>query len=39
MWSGMLLLGLLGIAVNVLVAVAQRRALRWYAGARAAAKS
>lgn len=34
MWSGMLLLGILGIAINILVAASQRRALRWYVGAK-----
>lgn len=34
MWSGILLLGLLGVALNALFALAERRALRWQRGAR-----
>jgi len=33
MWSGMILLGILGVAVNVLFAMVERRLLRWYAHA------
>lgn len=34
MWSGMLLLGILGVAVNGLFLMAERRLLRWYSHAR-----
>jgi ABC-type nitrate/sulfonate/bicarbonate transport system permease component len=34
MWSGILLLGLLGVALNALFALVERRALRWQRGAR-----
>jgi len=35
MWSGILLLGLLGFALSLLFAVFERRTLRWYHGLRA----
>ena len=36
MWSGTLLLGLLGVALSLLFRLAERRALGWYHGLRAA---
>ena len=36
MWSGIILLGLLGFALSLLFALAERRALRWYDGLREA---
>ncbi|MET0416236.1 MAG: ABC transporter permease [Actinoplanes sp.] len=36
MWSGIILLGLLGFALSVLFRLAERRALSWYDGLRAA---
>ena len=36
MWSGILLLGLLGFGLSLLFRLAERRALRWYEGLRAA---
>lgn len=36
MWSGIILLGLLGFVLSVLFRVAEQRALRWYHGARRA---
>jgi ABC-type nitrate/sulfonate/bicarbonate transport system permease component len=39
MWSGILLLGLLGIALSVAFAFVERRALRWHRGARGAARA
>ncbi|MEV6349510.1 ABC transporter permease [Actinoplanes sp. NPDC051851] len=36
MWSGIILLGLLGFALSLLFRLAERRALRWYEGLRAA---
>ena len=36
MWSGILLLGLLGFVLSLLFRLAERRALRWYEGLRAA---
>jgi ABC-type nitrate/sulfonate/bicarbonate transport system permease component len=36
MWSGVLLLGLLGFALSVLFGLAEHRILRWYHGLRAA---
>jgi ABC-type nitrate/sulfonate/bicarbonate transport system permease component len=36
MWSGIILLGLLGFALSLLFRLAERRALRWYDGLRAA---
>jgi ABC-type nitrate/sulfonate/bicarbonate transport system permease component len=36
MWSGIILLGLLGFALSVLFRLAEGRALRWYDGLRAA---
>lgn len=35
MWSGMVLLGALGLCLNAAVLLAQRRMLRWYDGVRA----
>ena len=35
MWSGVLLLGLLGVALSLLFRVAEHRVLRWYHGVRA----
>jgi ABC-type nitrate/sulfonate/bicarbonate transport system permease component len=37
MWSGILLLGLLGYALNALFGLVERRVLRWHRGARASA--
>jgi ABC-type nitrate/sulfonate/bicarbonate transport system permease component len=37
MWSGILLLGILGYALNGAVAMAERRLLRWYRGQHASA--
>jgi ABC-type nitrate/sulfonate/bicarbonate transport system permease component len=34
MWSGILLLGLIGFALSVIFRVAERRILRWYHGLR-----
>lgn len=39
MWSGIILLGLLGFVLSLLFRLAERRALRWYEGLRAAQKS
>ncbi|WP_448627304.1 ABC transporter permease [Geodermatophilus sp. URMC 64] len=36
MWTGILLLGLLGVALSLLFALFERRTLRWYRGLRAA---
>ncbi|MEU4420242.1 ABC transporter permease [Actinoplanes sp. NPDC024001] len=36
MWSGIILLGLLGFVLSVLFRLAEQRALRWYEGLRAA---
>jgi ABC-type nitrate/sulfonate/bicarbonate transport system permease component len=36
MWSGIILLGLLGFVLSLLFRLAERRALRWYEGLRAA---
>lgn len=36
MWSGIILLGLLGFALSILFRLAEARALRWYEGIRAA---
>jgi ABC-type nitrate/sulfonate/bicarbonate transport system permease component len=36
MWTGILLLGLLGVLLSLLFALFERRALRWYRGLRAA---
>ncbi|MGO1054837.1 ABC transporter permease [Crossiella sp. CA198] len=36
MWSGIILLGLLGVALSLLFRVAERRALSWYLGLRRA---
>ncbi|MDY7083880.1 MAG: ABC transporter permease subunit [Actinomycetota bacterium] len=38
MWSGIILLGLLGFGLSLLFRLAETRALRWYHGLRAAAK-
>jgi ABC-type nitrate/sulfonate/bicarbonate transport system permease component len=37
MWSGILLLGILGYVLNLAFALAERRVLRWHRGARASA--
>jgi ABC-type nitrate/sulfonate/bicarbonate transport system permease component len=37
MWSGILLLGILGYLLNVLFTIVERRVLRWHRGARASA--
>jgi ABC-type nitrate/sulfonate/bicarbonate transport system permease component len=37
MWSGILLLGILGYVLNLLFLVVERRVLRWHRGARASA--
>jgi ABC-type nitrate/sulfonate/bicarbonate transport system permease component len=39
MWSGILLLGLLGYALNLIFLLAERRVLAWHRGARASALS
>jgi ABC-type nitrate/sulfonate/bicarbonate transport system permease component len=39
MWSGILLLGLLGIALSMAFALIERRVLRWHRGARGAARA
>ena len=39
MWSGMLLLGILGYVLNGGFALVERRVLRWHRGARASALS
>ncbi len=39
MWSGIILLGLLGFVLSLLFRLAEKRALRWYEGLRAARKS
>jgi ABC-type nitrate/sulfonate/bicarbonate transport system permease component len=39
MWSGILLLGILGYVLNALFVVVERRVLRWHRGARASALS
>ena len=39
MWSGIILLGLLGFVLSLLFRLAERRALRWYEGLRAAQRS
>jgi ABC-type nitrate/sulfonate/bicarbonate transport system permease component len=38
MWSGIVMLGLVGYAVNVLFLLVERRALRWHRGWRATAR-
>jgi ABC-type nitrate/sulfonate/bicarbonate transport system permease component len=38
MWTGILLLGLLGFVLSVLFQLVERRALGWYHGLRAAAR-
>ena len=37
MWAGILLLGLLGYALNLIFMLAERRVLAWHRGARASA--
>jgi ABC-type nitrate/sulfonate/bicarbonate transport system permease component len=37
MWAGILLLGLLGYALNLIFLLAERRVLAWHRGARASA--
>jgi ABC-type nitrate/sulfonate/bicarbonate transport system permease component len=37
MWSGILLLGLLGYVLNLLLMIVERRVLRWHRGARSSA--
>jgi ABC-type nitrate/sulfonate/bicarbonate transport system permease component len=39
MWSGILLLGILGYVLNVIFVLIERRVLRWHRGARASALS
>ncbi|MFC7529871.1 ABC transporter permease [Actinoplanes sp. GCM10030250] len=39
MWSGIILLGLLGFVLSLLFRLAERRALRWYEGLRAAQRT
>ncbi|GIE75441.1 nitrate ABC transporter permease [Actinoplanes philippinensis] len=39
MWSGIILLGLLGFVLSVLFRLAERRLLRWYEGLRAAQRA
>ncbi|GAA1623351.1 ABC transporter permease [Actinoplanes couchii] len=39
MWSGIILLGMLGFGLSLLFRLAERRALRWYEGLRAAQRS
>jgi ABC-type nitrate/sulfonate/bicarbonate transport system permease component len=39
MWSGILLLGILGYALNAIFVLVERRVLRWHRGARASALS
>lgn len=39
MWSGIILLGLIGFGLSLLFRLAERRALRWYEGLRAAQRS
>jgi ABC-type nitrate/sulfonate/bicarbonate transport system permease component len=39
MWSGILLLGILGYALNLIFLLAERRALAWHRGAKASALS
>jgi ABC-type nitrate/sulfonate/bicarbonate transport system permease component len=39
MWSGILLLGILGYVLNAIFLLVERRALRWHRGARASALS
>ena len=39
MWSGILLLGILGYVLNVVFMLVERRVLRWHRGARASALS
>ncbi|RNL86090.1 ABC transporter permease [Halostreptopolyspora alba] len=38
MWSGIVLLGLLGVTLSIMFAWVERRVLRWYHGVRAAAR-
>ncbi len=39
MWSGILLLGILGYVLNAIFTLVERRVLRWHRGARASALS
>jgi sulfonate transport system permease protein len=39
MWAGMLLLGVIGVLVNVVFTLVERRVLAWYHGQRAVARS
>ena len=39
MWSGILLLGILGYLLNAIFTLVERRVLRWHRGARASALS
>jgi ABC-type nitrate/sulfonate/bicarbonate transport system permease component len=39
MWSGILLLGILGYVLNGIFVLVERRVLRWHRGARASALS
>ncbi|GAA4249955.1 ABC transporter permease [Dactylosporangium darangshiense] len=39
MWSGVFILGLLGVALSVLFRLVERQVLRWYHGARAAERA
>jgi ABC-type nitrate/sulfonate/bicarbonate transport system permease component len=39
MWSGILLLGILGYVLNAIFLLVERRVLRWHRGARASALS
>jgi ABC-type nitrate/sulfonate/bicarbonate transport system permease component len=39
MWSGILLLGILGYLLNLLFVIVERRVLRWHRGARSSALS
>ena len=38
MWTGILVLGIVGTVLNVLFVAGERFALRWYYGSRAAAR-
>jgi ABC-type nitrate/sulfonate/bicarbonate transport system permease component len=39
MWAGILLLGLLGIALSLILGAVERRVPRWHRGARQAARA
>jgi ABC-type nitrate/sulfonate/bicarbonate transport system permease component len=39
MWAGILLLGLLGLALSLIFGAVERRVLRWHRGARQAARA